>query len=556
MACGFAGNPDVYGIGIRIGYYTQALAVWFANYYHFREAKVLRSVNNLFLVALTIVGLIYVYDARKVYAVEAFLLLHIGITMAVLSVLDGTRFTSRFLNVSNERLIAKMFMTLMAHVFLVAFWWKGLDVMRPTPCPGINGQPSNITAITKGTTQGTYGCYVVPANMYGWLRTLMRVLSLGGVIRWALVLTSNDSVKVVHSILTRRTKAAFIHTAMASSRGHAVLPTASVAREARQHYCGGRLPIHLGVPPDEVYPHDLPSLAHGHQDTDDKNDKQLVSFSAIFEAERYLDSVFTILHTAEAPRSQRREFSICKGYVRVYNPFRRAQPTSQLVPLRKCFDAMFIWYGVTRIPWNLKFRYHIHLTSLNKGPPLIWPRLMYRAFQLSELQRPPNWKTVAIASDAQLSQIPLKKSAKLWALGAVKNLFLIIGFIVQLEITIAWNHISSLNSFTSLGQLIPFVLGVGGFLKVLWSKWRLIQNGVSDDADRNSPPLTEYEAALKTYLEWKKLHRALSISAPTEQKQQVDSTNDARDSIQQRTVVTTHVLPHNSLRGLGRSYSC
>jgi hypothetical protein len=130
MECGFAGNPDVYGIGIRIGYYTQALAVWFANYFHFREAKVLRSVNNLFLIALTIVGIVYFNNARDVYAVEAFLLLYLGITVAVISMLDGSRFTSRYTETSNERMISKMLIYITGQIFSVYFWWTALDTMR------------------------------------------------------------------------------------------------------------------------------------------------------------------------------------------------------------------------------------------------------------------------------------------------------------------------------------------------------------------------------------------------------------------------------------------
>lgn len=41
MSCGFVGNTDILGIGIRIGYYAQAIAVWFSNYFLYREAKAL-----------------------------------------------------------------------------------------------------------------------------------------------------------------------------------------------------------------------------------------------------------------------------------------------------------------------------------------------------------------------------------------------------------------------------------------------------------------------------------------------------------------------------------
>ena len=558
MACGFAGNPDVYGIGIRIGYYTQAIAVWFANYFHFREAKVLRSVNNLFLIALTIVGLVYIYDARKIYAVEAFLLLYIGTTMAILSMLDGTRFTSRFINASNERLIAKILISIMGQAFLVYFWWTGLNIMRPTPCTDVGEQPSNTLTTTNGTNKGTYGFYIVPTNMYGWLRTLMRILSLTGLARSTLILTTSAPAKVLHSMMTKKTKAAFVEAGIAQIRSSPML-RATLAEKVQATLLGSRVqaPRPSTIFSYRILSNGLPraSALIEQRRNIETDDNKIVAFPTVFEAERYLDSIFSILGTAEAAR-HKCTFTICNGYLRFYNPFLRLQKNPELVPVSKCFHALFIWYGLSRLPMNLKWRFHIHLAGLNGGPRFIWPRLLYRAFQLSKDSEPPHWKTVAIASDAQLSQIPLKKSSNLWAFYAVKNLFLIILFIVQIELTIVWNHINDLDGFTSLGQLIPFILGVGGLVKVLWSKWRLIHDGVREDTDYNSPPLTKYEAALKTYLEWKKLYRTPLTSVPTDQLQQQGCTNAAQ-IFHKSALLTAHTPPNNSSKvyALRRSLS-
>ncbi|XPS73225.1 hypothetical protein M3J09_005375 [Ascochyta lentis] len=56
VQCGFEGNNDIYGIGIRIGIYAQILAVWFANYFLFSEAQVLRDFVSIFSVAPLIVA--------------------------------------------------------------------------------------------------------------------------------------------------------------------------------------------------------------------------------------------------------------------------------------------------------------------------------------------------------------------------------------------------------------------------------------------------------------------------------------------------------------------
>lgn len=97
MQCGFAGNPDIYGLGIRLGYYTQALAVWFANYFFYRDAKSLRGANLIFILALLIALCIYAFNAETTYAIEVFLLLQIGLCMGMVSLSSGTRFSSRYM---------------------------------------------------------------------------------------------------------------------------------------------------------------------------------------------------------------------------------------------------------------------------------------------------------------------------------------------------------------------------------------------------------------------------------------------------------------------------
>lgn len=54
-------------------------------------------------------------------------------------------------------------------------------------------------------------------------------------------------------------------------------------------------------------------------------------------------------------------------------------------------------------------------------------------------------------------------SARLALFGACSVL------IIATELTIQWNEISGVKELTNVGQLIPFCLGVGGLLKVLWS---------------------------------------------------------------------------------------
>ena len=135
MSRGFAGNTDLYGLGIRIGYYAQALAVWFSNYFHYRETKGFRAVNDLFLLALVVAAIIYFANASSVHVVEAFLLLQIGLVIGLIGITERSRFSSKYIKNSKERMITRMATIMAGGLLNVCFWWKGLHIMLPTPSP-------------------------------------------------------------------------------------------------------------------------------------------------------------------------------------------------------------------------------------------------------------------------------------------------------------------------------------------------------------------------------------------------------------------------------------
>ena len=532
MACGFSGNPDIYGIGIRIGYYSQALAVWFANYFHYREANGLRSVNNLFLFALTIVGLIYVHNARQTYAVEAFLLLYIAVVIAVVSLLETTRFTSRYMKVSRDRMLVQSIIFYGGFIFAIFFWWKGLDEMRPTPCQRLVGNATSPTSQMAATHMNTYASYLVKANMYGWMRTVMQVLSLWGPMRLVLVVNSSSPFEIVHSLLRKKSKGAFVEAARSVDRvinthDHSVISGDSP--ESVEHSSittGAPVPQdgHTEESPNVSSSKDGPPSMNGLSEEERReevnastvgSDHELI-FYAVQEAELYLNTLFTECRTPKALLGRKRVIIWWRGYMRFYIPNRQSSINTNLTPLSDCLYTIFTWSTWGIISLHLRWRLHLHLVGLAQGPLLIWPRILHRAYQFAEKTKPPDWRDVAIASDVQLQQIPLKKGTGLWVFSAVHHLLLIIILIVQVELTIVWNHIHGLNSLTSLGQLIAFILGVGGLLKVLWGKWRLVKHGIKDEIGLHRTP-DDYEAAMDTYMQWKAMQPSQSNTQAEEQ---------------------------------------
>ncbi len=191
MDCGFAGNSDIFGIGIRVGYYTQILAVWFSNYFYFREAKALRAVNNLFLLALIVVGFISFINAQSTYVVHAFLLLQIGVVIGLVGITETARYVTKYRETSQERLLLRMTIMIFGALFNVYFWWRGLDVMLPTPC-------------------GTYSFYFWKVGFYGWLRTAMKVQSLFAATWTAPSYALRDAATLVYDLRMRNARASFI----------------------------------------------------------------------------------------------------------------------------------------------------------------------------------------------------------------------------------------------------------------------------------------------------------------------------------------------------------
>jgi len=538
MACSFAGNSDIYGIGIRIGYYSQALAVWFANYFHLGELKVLRAVNNLFIFALVIAGAIYAAEARSIYAIEAFLLLNIGICIGFVGILESSRYTSRYIRTSQERLLLRTIIINVGLIFNVCYWWKGLDVMRPTPCSEADGPPGNDV---RTSLRSTYICFfVIKTNIYGWVRTFMRIHSLTGLLWMFFSRQESDHVELIHAVWLRRTKASFINAAASICWGIDIDNQHTVADEARGlsvNLCQPSMNPRENVsamtsdasprprPPD---PGESTSGIAEDQATrvqkarqNDEAKRSCAFFQAVHEAESYLDSVFSVFQVRKALLGRKRLIILWGGRIRFYVPHSTARESSKWPSYAWCWYIAMISIVIGKVPINVRLRLLLHKLGLSQR--VEFSRLLYHTYYLTKEREPPDWKLLAIASDIQLSQAPLKKSTFNWASLAIQHLVIIVGLIVQVELTIHWNNITGLQTLSSLGQLIPFILGVGGLLQVLWGKWSLLRKGVREDSRPENQASGEYESAIAKYLQWKATEekRTSSSTSPPPRRDEI-----------------------------------
>jgi hypothetical protein len=123
---GFNGNPDLYGIGIRLGYYTQALSLWIANFLVPHEAPFLQTTSTLFMLALFLGMCFLSWKPDGCYGIEVYLLMHISYATARIG-------TGTYREFSRTHMIVRDLVLFAIAVYALWFWYAGIDTMNVTP---------------------------------------------------------------------------------------------------------------------------------------------------------------------------------------------------------------------------------------------------------------------------------------------------------------------------------------------------------------------------------------------------------------------------------------
>ena len=474
MSCGFQGNSDIFGIGIRVGYYSQVLAIWVSNYFNIREIKALRAVNNLFLLAVIVAGFIYIFNATGTYAIEAFLLLQIGLIVGLVGITEFTKYSIPFRAVSRERLILRIMIMVIGTFFNLLFWWKGLDYLLPTPCDNTE------------VPSATYAFFFWKTDIYGWMRTVMKVQSIFAIGFALPFLLSFDFTTLMYDVCMTKARSAFVHAVhtLLLEDGNAFMSVSSLVKSQLQ---GSRTAT------------DEPSAAVKYPDF-----KILLKVS---EAEDYLDSVYS--REDQIPDPLKATMSNPNLSTPFWNPLRLLK-SAQL--RRLCADTALhlkcvlrSYYGIftNQPPFTFWSTLSLHETTTGNHAGWRLHRLINRMASLNAARDSPlDWRFFKIASDLALSQIPASTKKRVWYWGAIQQFLLIVFLVFQLEFTIVWNNVHGLQSVSNLGQLIPLIIGVGGLVKVLWGKARMLYEG-KDEAGLGAQPPSEYEVAMARYIESK-----------------------------------------------------
>lgn len=454
IQCGFLGNSDILGIGIRIGYYTQALSVCFANYCVRSEAKGLRSVNLLFLVALFI-GLAWLaHQTEDTYSVEVYLLLRLLFATWYVGVLDRSKFSKKQWRKSHMRVIVRECSLLALLAYTTWFAWAGLDHLKETPC-------------------GTYIFFVVKINLYGIYRSVFKALST-----FALCFGIIKQLDTAAQFFQRRRNSSVQDPTYYPRLQQSLLASATLKTQFRasgSEILDAAIRTPLPQSPtcernsdsatasSEMMSHEnrSPPLATSKRD-------DFPSLEDLSVVENYLRSILEVdlrdhsqwcyqikwiplrmfLPSVHSPATLRRRFATLYSC----RPFR----LSVLIPLFRHIKSLCIF-------------------------PLYSYGFMLEAALLSPLHKQVITKAVIPALALQKAQLPPHRPAQITVYHAVASLTMCIELILNVELSIHWNRITGMGNIGAVGQLIPAIIGVGGLARVFWVWWSKGNRGAKDD---------------------------------------------------------------------------
>lgn len=158
-ACGFKGNGDLYGLGVRLGLYFQWAATIAANTFLPQEASNMRTINGCFQLAL-LIGLCYTTITDPgIFAAEVIVILFFGL---------GSTSTLQFPRNSQAQATAvgafSRWFSLSGFVAYSAwFWWVGKTTMASNPC-------------------ARWIFFMGRTDIYGWFGVFAKVMTVVGAI--------------------------------------------------------------------------------------------------------------------------------------------------------------------------------------------------------------------------------------------------------------------------------------------------------------------------------------------------------------------------------------
>ena len=462
--CGFDGNIDLYGVGIRIGYYAQAISVAFANFFVLQESKVLRSVNTLFMLAMSI-GLVWIsHTPSQTYAVEAFMLLQLVLAIWLVGVQDVSRWSTKFWSYDPARVIIREISEIGILAYNFWFWHFGLEPngFMPTPC-------------------GTYVFFVAKLELYGWFRSAHKVLSIMALIM-QLPPLFEEMFKLLEHWRTRQIRSPGYFTRITE----VLLQNPALGSNAEGDTClkdefreSGRIEYQ-----DASCSHILePEMGNDAQKAESLS---LDSHEEPKTQSAESDIQIEVQNVPRSPSPQNAQSASSSTYTSllVADIF-----TTHLIgPPYGCRSFNFK-YRIPHTPITLSFprlsrpflptfprpyRFNLllplfhHIYNLYTHPFYTYPHLISVALSHPSYRTlDPNDLRIFLA--LRRTRLPAHHRKWSYLPSLITTSIFTLGLVLAIELGIRWNEIRGVGAVNGVGQLVPLVLGVGGLAKVGWA---------------------------------------------------------------------------------------
>jgi len=507
--CGFVGTSDIYGIGIRIGYYAQAISIWFANFFVLREAKSLRAINTLFMFAMCI-GLIFMSATpSQTYSVEAYIMIQIIFVVWYVGTLDVSKYSRKHWKFDFERTVIKNGCFVGMVIYNAWYWWVGLDVMQKTPC-------------------GTFGYFFSKVALDGWYRKANMVLAILA-ISGHMLLECGHLFRTLRHFYCRKINSAEyqgelqcrLESAMdttGSSRSYRADPDLSSHIQRSSTPASPRSILSINPIPPASFDQELESLPKVSSmrspvvttsDVKNESDANWLDFQELYAADTYISSVLSACPESILT-STRFQITFLRGTMKLYIPYVRPPHGNDAVPLRICLTTTI--GAIRRRHFNspavgILFS---HIYALQSQPFYRYPWLLHRALT-EPSHTDQNWRTLAIIANIRITRMPNTTRKWYWIPSAVQGGVITVGLVLSIELTVWWNSITGVNQIGTVGQLVPFVLGVGGLIKVLWSWLQMRLGTVDENGSADGPGSPETRLATAYYGRKEAYERSMGI---------------------------------------------
>lgn len=164
VKCGFPGNTDAYGLGIRLGVYIQWITSGLTFCFIEKQARSIDGISNCFQIAM-FVGLLFITfkQGRDLQASEAYLMLTFSLS-GVFATDDTIDFPAlRRIDRGDVEAytsalgsLIQKFIKVALCAYAVWFFFTGMDGMQHPPC-------------------STFGFLVIEVHLYHWVRTVFKI---------------------------------------------------------------------------------------------------------------------------------------------------------------------------------------------------------------------------------------------------------------------------------------------------------------------------------------------------------------------------------------------